>query len=64
MTKKILILCHRDELVIQSDSFNDLLCNIFGDVVVSRTFFCPFESICECLLLQCLCLCSFSELIV
>ena len=40
MTKKTLILYHGDELVIQSDSFSYLLCNIFGHVAVSRIF--PF----------------------
>ena len=50
--KKNLFLCHGDELVIQSNEFSCLLCNIFGYVAVSRIF--PFESI-HCLLLQCLC---------
>ena len=36
MTKKTLILYHGDELVIQSDSFNYLLCNHFGHVAVLR----------------------------
>ena len=35
MTKKTLILYHGDELVIQSDSFDDPLCNICGHVTVS-----------------------------
>ena len=33
----------------------------FGHVAVSRIFLFPFESICECLLLQCLCLYCLSE---
>ena len=64
MSKKTLILYHRDELVIQSDGFSYLLSNIFGHVAVLRIFLCPFESIRECLLLWCLCLYCLSELIV
>ena len=41
MMKKTLILYHRDELVIQSDEFSYLLCNIFGHVAVSRIFLFP-----------------------
>ena len=64
MTKKTLILYHRDELVIQSDEFNYLFCNMFGYGAVSRTFLCPFEGIRKCLLLRCLCLYCLSELVV
>ena len=46
------------------DSFNDLLCNVFGHVAVSRIFLFPYESIHECLLHWCLCLYFFSELVV
>ena len=46
------------------DSFNDLLCNIRGHVAVSRIFLWTFESIRECLLLQCLCLYFLSGLVV
>ena len=64
MTKKTLILYHRDELVIQSDSFNYLLCNVFGRVAVSKIFVSPFESIRECLLLRCLSPYCLSERVV
>ena len=36
---------HWDELLIQIDEFNYLLCDIFGHVAVSRIFLIPFESI-------------------
>ena len=64
MTKKTLIPYHRDELVIQSDEFSYLRCNIFGHVAVSRTFLSPFQRTRECLLLLCLFLCCLSELVV
>ena len=38
MMKKSLILYQGDGLVMQSDEFNDLFCNIFGHVAVSRMF--------------------------
>ena len=59
MTKKTLILYHRDELVIQSD-----IHNICDHVAVSRMFLLTFEYIRECLLFRCLCLCCLSELVV